>query len=131
MQRVARDDGFHLESLIVPSQGPQYIQYSQYVFNIFNTQYSILNTDFFNIDFFQYEVILSIEYRIQHCPQRLASGGLLHLSDIENGDTCFAVRFDSKATFDIAGVLEINPNENNIGKTRCHSIRVAGVEELV
>jgi hypothetical protein len=78
MQRVARDDGFHLESLIVPSQGPQYIQYSQYVFNIFNilnmfsiysilnTQYSILNTDFFNIDFFQYEVILSIEYRIQH-----------------------------------------------------------------
>jgi hypothetical protein len=24
MQRVARDDGFHLESLIVPSQGPQY-----------------------------------------------------------------------------------------------------------
>jgi hypothetical protein len=30
--------------------------------SILNTQYSILNTDFFNIELFQYRVILSIEY---------------------------------------------------------------------
>ncbi len=46
------------------SSDSQYFQHSQYVFNIelFNIQYSILNTHFLNIDLLQYEVVLSIEY---------------------------------------------------------------------
>ena len=46
-------------------------QYPQYFLNMFSilnflNNYSILNTDFFNIELFQYRVILSIEYRIHH-----------------------------------------------------------------